>query len=353
LNLVGKFFTFLCILVSSLLFSQNQFEEIDNRVREISYKGDLNLLVSELTTGITDDIQKTRAIYSWITENIKYDIREHNKGKSIYRFKCRTKEDCDLKKIEFEDKIIRKALDRKKAICSGYALLFKRMCDLAGVNCEVVSGYIKTKPTQIGRMGILDHAWNSVRIGNELHYLDLTWASGYAEKGKNNKLKKFIKLKNDFYWFTPVEKFTIDHFPEKADKIPHTNITKEDFLKQPYIESGIIPRIDLIKPKTGILMAEVHDTIHFQFEFSGEIETIQINTNLKKNPKIYFVNRRNQKIFNERAFERQQYVNFKKENSTYEFFYVVENKDLKYIEILFDYEPKLRFLVNSEDKYAK
>lgn len=350
---MGRFLNIFFILISCLLFSQNQFEETDNWAKRISYKGDLNLLVSELTADANNDIEKTRAIYFWITENVKYDIRAYNKGKRIYRFKCKTNEDCNLKESQFENKIIRKTLNRKKAICSGYALLFKRMCDLAGVNCAVINGYIKTKPTQVGRMGILDHAWNSVRIDNQLYYLDLTWASGYTENGKNNQLKKFVKQRNDFYWFTPVKKFTINHFPEKTEIISNTNITKEDFLNRPYIENDIIPLIDLMEPKTGVLKPEINDTIYFKFQFSGRIENIQVNTNLKKNPKIYFLNKRKQKIFNKHAFERQEYIDFNKENSTYKFFYVVENKDLKYIEILFDYEPKLRFLINSEDENSK
>ena len=342
-------FILLFLLTFSGLSAQNTFQEIDDESKKVRYKGDLNLLVNELTSGIDDDIDKARAIYVWITENIGYDIKTYNKGKKRITFKCKSQMDCALKQIEFENKLIERALRRKKAICSGYSLLFKRMCDLAKINCQVIDGYIKTKPTHAGRLGVLDHAWNRIEINNEFYYLDLTWASGYVEKYKNDKLKKFIKQRNDFYWLTPIEKLTIDHFPEKTDVIPKTNISKEDFKNQPYIETSIIPLIDLEFPQKGMLTYSVSDTIHFKFKLNKRVDNIQINTNLKRNPKFLFVDKKNKTTFNQKAFNLQRYVSYSRNDSTYEFYYVIDNENLKYIDILWDYEPKIRYLVEIKE----
>lgn len=341
------------ILVFLLAFfglsAQNNWQEIDFHAKEVRYKGDLQLLVNELTHDLDKDLEKARAIYFWITENIQYDIKSYNKGKKRITFKCKSQKDCALKKIEFENKLINKTLRRKKAICSGYSLLFKRMCDLAKLNSQVLDGYIKTKPTHVGRMGILDHSWNRLEIDHQFYYLDLTWAAGYVETQKNGKLKKFIKQRNDFYWLTPIDKFSIDHFPEKTSVISRTNITKEDFQNQPYIDAQLIPVIDLEFPKKGILDYAINDTIYFKFNLPQRIDKIQINTNLKRNPNIFSIDKKNRKIFNQRAFELQNYIDFQRIESTYEFYYIVDSENLKYIEIIFDYEPKIRYLVEIND----
>lgn len=93
-------------------------------------------------------------------------------------FKCKSTEECELKKAKWKENYINKVLKKKIGVCSGYSELYKKMCNQAGIKCEVIEGYIKTEPFQIGRIGVLDHAWNVLIIDNKHHYLDLTWSSG-------------------------------------------------------------------------------------------------------------------------------------------------------------------------------
>src|SRR5687767_4305298 len=92
---------------------------IDNHSKTIKYKGDIFELVSALTKNCTDDFQKSRAIYFWITENISYDYKTFNKKRKAKTFKCKSKEECALKAIKWENKFTDKVLRKKKAICSG------------------------------------------------------------------------------------------------------------------------------------------------------------------------------------------------------------------------------------------
>ena len=334
--------------VFSISFGQNNIEKIDSIAISTKYNGNLNLLVNKLTQNLDNDIDKTRAIYSWITENISYDYKLFNKGKRTIKFNCKTNKDCAIKIQEFENNLIEKVLRKKKGVCSGYSTLFKRMCDIAKIQCLNIDGYVKTKSSHVGNTGILDHAWNAVVIDNKTYFLDLTWASGYCEKDKKGKLTNFIKNKNDFYWFTPIEKFTIDHFPRNPNKFINFDISKEDYKNQPFIENSIIPFIEIEKPKEGILKPKVGDSILFKFKHSENIDKIQINTNLKRNPKFYSTNKEGERIFNQKAFEKQEYVNYKKNNDLYEFSYYVEKNDLKYIEILFDYQLNLKYIIRIE-----
>lgn len=326
-----------------LAFSQNEFKEIDSVSKNIAYNGDIEELVLSLTHNLKNDIEKTRAIYIWITENIEYDYKSVNKKKRAH-FKCKGK-NCHIKEIQFINNLINKVLRKRKGVCSGYSLLFEKMCSFANIKTLYIEGYIKTKPNYVGKLGILDHAWNAIIINNQIHFIDLTWAAGYCEKDRNEKLTKFIKQRNDFYWFTPVEKFSINHYPEKPEKIPTFYLTKEEYKNQPYIDNNIISKIEIEKPKNGILNTFLKDTIKFKFSYPKQIEEIQINTNLKRNPKVYRLNDKNEMELNERAYKRQKFIKFIKKEDTYEFYYVVENKNLRYIEILFDFNIKIKYLV--------
>jgi transglutaminase/protease-like cytokinesis protein 3 len=45
----------------------------------------------------------------------------------------------------WETKYIDKVLKKKKAVCQGYSMLFKKMCDIAGLKSEIVTGLCKNR----------------------------------------------------------------------------------------------------------------------------------------------------------------------------------------------------------------
>lgn len=180
---------FLIIIFSNVIFGQDSNIQIDNYAKSVRYKGDVSKLVLDLTKNCTTEIQKARAIYVWITDNISYDYKTFNKKRKNKLFKCKSTEECELKKAKWKENYINKVLKKKIGVCSGYSELYKKMCNQAGIKCEVIEGYIKTEPFQIGRMGVLDHAWNVLIIDNKHHYLDLTWSSGYCTKNKKKQTK--------------------------------------------------------------------------------------------------------------------------------------------------------------------
>ena len=52
---------------------------------------------------------------------------------------------------------------KKVAVCQGYALAFKYLCNQVGINCYMV--------TSTG----MNHAWNMVELDGELYQVDITW----------------------------------------------------------------------------------------------------------------------------------------------------------------------------------
>lgn len=59
---------------------------------------------------------------------------------------------------------LKEALYSKKAICHGYALLFKALCNEMGIRCEYESGYYNGEY----------HAWNIVYLSNGTYGYDIT-----------------------------------------------------------------------------------------------------------------------------------------------------------------------------------
>lgn len=78
------------------------------------------------------------------------------------------------------------ALVRKAAVCQGYASLFYRMCNQAGVPCRIVTGTANRE----------QHAWNIVKLNGNWYNLDVVWEISYRKV--NQKGRYFLKGSRDF-----------------------------------------------------------------------------------------------------------------------------------------------------------
>ena len=334
--------TYVLLLLPCLFFGQQQvdavnFKTIDSLAHTYMYNGDLKLLVSQLTDGYDTDLLKARAIFAWITHNIAYDVRVYNKNKKPRPFKCRNKADCDKERIAYLDAYIDGVLRSKKGVCQGYAMLFKRMCDYAGLQTDIISGYTKDVPGMVGKMGVLNHAWNGIILDGKYYYLDVTWAAGSCTYKDNGKLDEFIKDFEEYYWLTPEDKFHRNHYPK--DKTPYSSKNnKQQYKNVPYIISWMQPCLDVATPQTGVIEAYVGDTLNFEIQYHCyfyPINELQVNTNRKRNPSIW-KGKDNDEI-DEDILKKQKYIDYKKEGETYTFTYIVDDKNIRYIEVLFNH----------------
>ncbi|GEP89148.1 Transglutaminase-like superfamily protein [Chitinophaga terrae (ex Kim and Jung 2007)] len=348
-------------LLSPALYSQdlpqrNDYPAIDSFARRLKYPGDVYRLTQSLTTPYHDNLSKARAIFIWITEHIKYDYKLYNlddeaKVKKLKYPKCREGEDCTLKMEDWENNYISKILRKRKAICDGYSKLFKRMCNLAGIHCEIISGYTKNKHYQIGKMGKVDHAWNAVYLDSAYYLVDATWAAGFCQEDESSgKLKgPFVKKFDNYYWLTPFDKLSRDHYPEDPKWLFNSGYTREKFKNNPYIEPSADHNLVIISPATGVIRAKPCDTIHFEIEYEKPITRLQVNSNLSRNPAVYSLVKNGKKgkdwVLNEPALRRQQYISFNRDNNRYSFDYEVTDANLNYLDILFNYFRAMRFKV--------
>jgi len=340
------------LFVSLFSFSQENkididFTTIDSNSKKIKYKDDLNQLTLELTKDCKTQIEKTRAIFIWITENIKYDCRKYNrifiKGK-VKNFRCKTKEECDLKKAEYEKEQINRTLKKGKGICGDYSKLFEKMCRIAGINCYYIHGYTKSEAFQVGKMGDLDHAWNVAVIDGIYYYFDLTWAAGGCTRNEKGNLKKFYKKYNDYYWMTPIDKLSRNHYPKDTTWIKNSIYTKRLYKNNPFIDNSIISEIDILSPNTGVIEAKVGDTIKFLIDFRKEVDKVQINSNSKRSPSVWKkVNKK--EVFNDEALAKQKYTDYNRDGDKISFYYVIDNKPINFVEILFDYRLAIKYRI--------
>ena len=164
---------------------------MDQRARKApkKWQQDLPKLTQYLTEAADNDFEKVRAIYSWIVANISYDhkVIEDNSRRI--------------------NKNIGDILRRRKAICMGYAALFKEMARLADLEAARVDGYSKGTATSLADLNEPDHSWNAVKIAGEWYLLDATWGSSLALADQG------YTTINEEYFLSDPSHFLATHLP--------------------------------------------------------------------------------------------------------------------------------------------
>lgn len=214
--MMGKVCFFLLVLSSSIQAQVSDFEGIDfqkaDSIAQI-YKGEkldnLPLLAYNLTNDLTTEVEKFRAIYTWVSNNIENDYwatdRNLKKRRQLHKDSIALRE-WDQ---EFQLKAFRRLKNNKKAVCTGYAYLVRELANLADIDCEIIDGYGRTSISNIDEKSIANHSWNVVQLNQKWYLCDATWSSGYYDLG----LDKFIQEYNEGYFLAAPELFVMDHYP--------------------------------------------------------------------------------------------------------------------------------------------
>ncbi len=230
-------------------------------------------LALTLTAPCTTDLQKVRAIFGWITDNIAYRVKNNYKPDSDLDDPIILDTSSSLQL--FNEKEARRVLKRKVAVCEGYARLFKTLCDYAGIRSEIIFGFARGGIGRISKTFKTNHSWNAVFLDSSWHLLDATWASGYTDYSGY----EFIKHYNDFYFLTPPRQFAQDHFPEN---LQWTLLEKPPVLREFYntpfkTGSFIRHRIQSFSPSKGIIEASVGDSIMVELEADDVVKEMHLS----------------------------------------------------------------------------
>lgn len=244
MNKHQSFILFFLLFIGSISNAQSDFADIDNRVANIGFSTK-DKLAEKITSEFKTDLDKVRAIFVWITDNISYDEELYESEKLQKEFYIS------------ESNVIDKTLERKKAICSGYSLLFKKLCNDIAIECEVISGYSKQWLDSFISKNVSDHAWNAVKIDGKWFLIDSTWAS------KN----EFTNERDEFWFMTKPEFFIYSHYPEDEKwTLIEGGLTKEEFEQLPTItdKSFFTDGIEILVPSKKEIDVEKNRIINVE-----------------------------------------------------------------------------------------
>lgn len=260
------------------LFAQD-FSAIDERIKDYPQSfSNPEKLAELLYKDFEKPAEKARAIYTWIALNIEYDTKSSpfGSGKTSYSYK--TPEE----KQQIEQKIRKDlaigTLRKKRAVCEGYATLYKYLCDLNSIECEIIRGTAKIQNRDIGKIpeGI-NHSWNAVKIDDDWKLIDVTWGAGYIDIFS----QKFVKEFSDIFFFGDPELFFLNHFPENPDWL-FVDKTARDFAELPlYYPGQLHSRIEIVEPRKGIIKVRRNNAFEIILNNSDNAEVGYVFSNDK------------------------------------------------------------------------
>ena len=302
------FFTFFMLFFVLIGNSQNEFQEIDDYVRSNKFKTkDFAMFTQEVTKKSETELEKVRAIFVWITDNIKYNDKFMDDKPR--RISADSEEELEDAFREVSKENLQRTLQKKKGVCEDYAQLFQEMCTVAGVESEFVVGHDRQHKSRVGKLPKRNkHAWNAVKIEGKWYLLDVTWASGYVNNGKYKK-----KFREGYFLVEP-DAMIKSHLPkEEKFQFLSTPISKEKFSEIPVIHYGYhkfkviehIPQQAVIPASSESVQFKIqieHEDLLERFftltgsklkpievEKEGDYYTFNMNVAKKKNRKITIV----------------------------------------------------------------
>lgn len=278
-------FLFLILLFSNYSYSQ-KYDAVDAIVD--GYSNDLSSaddLIKLVNADFSKQDEKARAVFRWVATNISYDVdlAESMNYTSKNSFSYKTEKEREIKDKKFKLDLVSSTMNTKKTVCHGYAALMEYLYLKLGLESTIVFGNLKADPSQIGEMpDVTNHAWNVVKIDNNWQFVDVTLAAGFVSS--NTNLFKFHF--NDAYFFTPPERFFLNHYPTD-EKWLLVAKSKKDFAPLPvFFGSYFQYKYKILKPESGICSAADNPNVIFAISGLEEYDTIAYSSSID-NTKTY------------------------------------------------------------------
>ena len=253
--------------------------------------GDPKKLALNLTSHLSTEQEKFRAIFRWVTDNISYDYKLYQRIKRIERKYRYNKKELSKWNRRWNRTIDRQLVNKKSTICSGYSRLINTLTDHAGILSTAVYGFGRTTEYPIGR-GSMNHSWNVVKINSKWYLCDATWASG----GVDRTTGKFIKSYSDHYFLTDPSLFIANHFPADTSWMLLSNKpTYKQFVNAPLKSTAFISnQVNQYFPPKGLIKTQASKPVEFGLTFNnhtGQRPYIWIPETKHKDEQIIFMSR--------------------------------------------------------------
>ncbi|KAK3104804.1 hypothetical protein FSP39_010451 [Pinctada imbricata] len=179
----------------------------------------LSEMVDHLTKKCRDDISKVRAIYVWLT------------SLNVPKLTLPIKPTRECTCINYIEKI-------KKKKCN-YAELISHMCNLAGLPCVVIHGYLKGSSYEIGEPLNPDThygEWNAVLVDNSWRLINAYW--GACSVGSDIDESDITTYRTDENFFlTDPDQLAYSHYPTESKwQLLDPPMTLEEFETKAYLK---------------------------------------------------------------------------------------------------------------------
>lgn len=203
-------------------FSTRNLKEMDIRVEEILQ----NIIKPEYT-----EIEKTLAIYNYITQNVDYDYKMHEFGEEIQkdmRYGLFLEGSSNRSSYSIINKrILSKqssfnGIMKGKAVCQGYANMMHYMLTKENIESREI-GCIATPITKEQKLEDkeIDHSVIRVKTDDEWYYYDPTWDVG------KTTYKYAYNTKDEFY-----KKHTLSAGEEKIENVKQKKYNNKEIKKK-------------------------------------------------------------------------------------------------------------------------
>lgn len=299
-------------------FKAIDFNRADNiaKLNEGRSLNNLPILAHHLTNKLDTDVEKFRAIYMWVCQNIKGDTKQH---RLVSRKRHRHKNDS-IGYLQWNDSYkkttIKRLLEHKKTMCTGYAYLIKELSFLANIECEIIDGYGRSVTSNVEALEMANHSWNAVKLKDKWYLCDATWSSGYS---LDNSI--FVKDYNDGYFLTDPALFAKNHHPIHKKWFLDTALADTKFVAAPLVYGETFKhQITPISPAQLNIKTTIDHEVNFSFKTLNHISDDRINL-------IQYYGT------NEKAFK---IYNLKNENGLISFKYNFKNKGIYDIHLKID-----------------
>ncbi|PHR74090.1 MAG: hypothetical protein COA67_01630 [Lutibacter sp.] len=277
-------------------FKNIDFTRADNiaKLNEGENLQNLSLLSYKLTSKLPTDVEKFRAIYSWVCNNIRGDYYQHSKVlRKIKKFQNDSirlmKWNEDYKKVAFK-----KLLKHKKTMCTGYSYIVKELAFLADIECEIINGYGRDIESNVDSLELANHSWNAVKLKDKWYLCDATWSSGYI-----NEKNTFVSDYNDGYFLADPIMFSTNHYPLDEEWLLNSQTTSTAFVTSPLVyteafEQKVFP----LSPSVMHLEINRKDEVSFRLKTLKDIPLENISLvifsgPIEKNLEIYDIKNEN------------------------------------------------------------
>lgn len=325
-------FLFFLLFFAGKCFAQKRpvnFTAIDRSVRTIEAPT-VDSLAKKLGACYQTELEKTRAIFSWIAQHIAYNTGVFNSGKGYRPTKYVFDPHDTVSSKSAIEQTAEKVLRRRVAVCDGYAKLFKTLCDYAGVESEVILGYGKCYLEKNEKFRT-NHTWNAVRIDSVWYLLDVTWASGFITWSN-----EFVQRLDESYFLAPPQQFILDHYPEdlRWTLLEHAPTLKEFHFSPFKYKSFIKYGIAFASPSNGTIEAGIGDTILIELKLNDASKDRKIAPDALFDSTIIELSPAS--VFLEPLIENNKAI----------YTYIVQPGGVEWLHLLYNRDPVLRYKLN-------